>query len=156
MRKYISGKSQPGLDKLISKAGCAGVSVQWLATGQEASNPSSELAAFPTSYLFFQSQEHSETLDHGFFEVPYYSVCASAGNGLVVDSEEKGGSLAFTREWLHNYLRVSHKDLQMLDVEGDSMEPTLRNGGMILINRSDTRIRCKISETSGSCPLLVI
>lgn len=42
VRKYLSGQSIPGTDKLVALAAATGVSVQWLATGEERQGDGSE------------------------------------------------------------------------------------------------------------------
>lgn len=59
---------------------------------------------------------------------------ASMGGGTIVTTEEKGKPYYFRREWIRDRLGVSASDLRMIFVRGDSMEPTLCAGDMILID----------------------
>lgn len=59
---------------------------------------------------------------------------ASMGGGTIVTSEEQGKPYYFRQEWIRDRLGVTHDDLRMIFVRGDSMEPTLCAGDMILID----------------------
>ncbi|CAK0752058.1 putative HTH cro/C1-type domain-containing protein [Azospirillaceae bacterium] len=48
LRRYLAG-SEPGLDKVVRIAKAAGVSVQWLTTGEGPMRPEDESSAPPTS-----------------------------------------------------------------------------------------------------------
>lgn len=62
-------------------------------------------------------------------------VDAAAGFGVEVFGEEIERFLTFDREWLQRK-SLDHTELQLIRVKGDSMEPTLRDRDVILI---DTR-----------------
>ena len=54
-------------------------------------------------------------------------------------SPEVEGLFAFRKDWL-NKLNIPTGNIELFDVVGDSMEPTLRNGDTLLVDRSDTKI----------------
>jgi len=70
--------------------------------------------------------------------IPLYNVKAKAGHGSLVTSEKIVDSLAFKRDFLRNELNATPGDLYLIHVEGDSMEPTLRAGDLILVDRRRT------------------
>ncbi len=76
--------------------------------------------------------------DDAFVEVPVYSVKASAGHGAEVLQEKPVDWLHFKREWIRRELRASVADLYLLYVEGDSMEPTLCEGDIVLVQKRGT------------------
>ncbi len=76
-------------------------------------------------------------LPKDFVTVPRYNVMASAGGGSLVESEQVVDHLAFRAEWVRNALGVSPKDLAVVSVIGESMEPYLADGDLILI---DTKV----------------
>jgi phage repressor protein C with HTH and peptisase S24 domain len=49
--------------------------------------------------------------------------------------------LAFKEDWIRRELRASPDDLRLIYVQGDSMEPDLRAGDIILIDHTDTHAR---------------
>ncbi len=75
-----------------------------------------------------------------FIPIPRLDVEASAGHGSLVQSEESTGSYAFNRKWLARR-GLNPKDLAVISVAGDSMEPDLHDGDLILINRADQVLR---------------
>lgn len=72
----------------------------------------------------------------GFVQVPRYEVKASAGGGAMIHSEQIVDHLAFRSDWVRNALGVAVSSLVLINVIGDSMEPTLSEGDLILINKS--------------------
>lgn len=76
----------------------------------------------------------------GYAYIPLYDVQVAAGGGRM------GGGyavneLAFREEWIRSTLHVNPGDLSLVHVEGDSMEPDLRAGDIILIDHTDTTVR---------------
>lgn len=67
--------------------------------------------------------------------IPLYNVVASGGDGSFLDDEEVVDSLAFKREWVRNELRSNPKDLVLVQMTGESMEPTLGRDDVLLVNR---------------------
>lgn len=71
-----------------------------------------------------------------FVDIPYYQEAElSLGNGTIIhDDEHPGRSLSFQQEWLDGLgLEVEH--LVVVKCKGDSMEPRVRNGDIVLINK---------------------
>ncbi len=77
----------------------------------------------------------------GFVQIPRYEVVASAGGGAVIHSEQIVDHLSFKADWVRNALGVPVKDLALINVLGDSMEPTLSDGDLILIDMSTRRVK---------------
>lgn len=71
----------------------------------------------------------------GFVLVPRYDVAASMGNGAVIHSEQIVDHLAFRAEWVRTELGTTPKNLILISAIGDSMEPSLRAGDLLLIDR---------------------
>lgn len=69
--------------------------------------------------------------------IPKTSARAGAGSSHLIEDETEG-LYAFRKDFLST-LHIS-KNSVLLDVMGDSMEPTLRNGDTILIDRSDREV----------------
>ena len=67
--------------------------------------------------------------------VPKLNVRASAGHGAVNEDETAEHLLAFRRDWLRKRgLQADY--LSAIEVTGDSMEPTLKEGDTILVDRA--------------------
>lgn len=72
--------------------------------------------------------------------VPVYNVEASAGPGRIVDIEEHVANLAFSARYLAEMTSARGRDLAAIRVRGDSMEPTLLDDDMVLIDRTKTSL----------------
>lgn len=74
-----------------------------------------------------------------FAQIPRYQVEASAGCGALVEAEETSGFYAFNLKWLaRRGLKPAH--LCVISVRGDSMEPRLADGDLILVDRAQRQI----------------
>lgn len=73
--------------------------------------------------------------------VPRIEIGASAGPGGVADIEEQGPPIGFDAALLRELGVRRASLLSIIRVAGDSMEPTLRHGDDILVDRSSTTIR---------------
>jgi len=79
---------------------------------------------------------------YGYAQIPLLNVRArGGGNGTLNEGERAVDSLAFKEDWIRRELRVLPSDLRLIYVEGDSMEPDLRSGDIILIDHTDTTAR---------------
>jgi len=76
----------------------------------------------------------------GYVALPLYNdIRAAAGHGAVVDQEHPDDALIFNALWLRVEIGARPQDLCLIHVSGDSMEPTLRAGDVILVNRQACR-----------------
>ena len=86
------------------------------------------------------SKNRSEPVQGGFVMFPRYEIEAGAGPGRNVQSEQVVDFVSFKEEWVQNFLRVPRENLALLSVKGDSMNPTLNDGDMILVDLRSDRI----------------
>lgn len=77
----------------------------------------------------------------GYTYIPLLDVAAQAGAGRVVETEAVVDVLAFKEDWIRQELRKSPDDLRLIYVDGDSMEPDLRSGDIVLVDHTDTSAR---------------
>ena len=77
----------------------------------------------------------------GFVLVPKFEVQASAGGGIDNGALAHGPSemIAFREDWLRS-LGVNPRFAQALVARGDSMEPTIRDGDLLLVDRAIDRV----------------
>lgn len=71
--------------------------------------------------------------------IPRYRVAAAAGHGAIPGREEKAAAVAFSARWLEKLSSAKPKDLVIIQVEGDSMSPTLSHGDDIMVDLSAAR-----------------
>jgi phage repressor protein C with HTH and peptisase S24 domain len=91
-------------------------------------------SAFRKAELSIQSAPKKSINTH--INLPFYEVSASAGGGKLVESEEQTHLISFSPEWLNKEIGVSHNDVFLMLVDGDSMYPTLKSDAMIMVNRN--------------------
>lgn len=70
-----------------------------------------------------------------FALVPRVDVCVSAGHGALVFEEPAQSALSFRRSFLQE-IGVKPASAVVVSVKGPSMEPTIRNGGLLLVSTS--------------------
>lgn len=122
LAKWRDGKARPSFFGLANLAVAAGRSLDWLL---DLDTPT-KLSLVP-----------SDPGDFAF--IPKLNVRAAAGHGVQVEDEGVIGSVAFRREWLHRR-GVSPAAAHVLTAKGDSMEPTIRDGDMLLVDTSVDRV----------------
>lgn len=131
VRKWRDGLSEPSRLYLERIVRYAGVSVEWLVTGE---GPMRSGDAQAPRYRV------SEPLRPGYAALPSgKEVHPAAGATPSVEEGALGDALVFNEDWLRFELDARPQDLCLRRVAGDSMEPTLRAGDMILIDRRATR-----------------
>lgn len=81
----------------------------------------------------------TEKLD--FEVIPELELGYSMGGGSVFDSYEQRGIIPFARSWLRPMMRGSFSDLFVARGDGDSMQPTLLDGDLVLIDTAQRDIR---------------
>lgn len=72
--------------------------------------------------------------------VPEYAVTAAAGGGAVVAEENIISGWPFAEDYLESELKLGAAQLAIIEVRGDSMEPTLSSGDRVLVNLNDKQI----------------
>lgn len=72
--------------------------------------------------------------------VPVFDLSASAGFGAVVDQEAEVYSLAFPPAYLKRLTSSSPNNLAIISVKGESMEPTLLDDDIVLLDASKTNL----------------
>lgn len=131
-------KGKIGRDTLKSLASLTGVNSGWLLDGSGLmidvidNNESNE------TYRPVMAWEAPSDLDpDSFMIIPHVDVKFSAGNGRLVEFEpaSKMTGCAQRMEWFHKK-KVSPKNLVEVDVDGDSMEPRIPNGSVVIIDKS--------------------
>ena len=68
-----------------------------------------------------------------FVQVPILEASLSAGHGTTAGTEDVIGNLAFRSDWLRRE-GIQPNSASLVRVRGDSMEPTLRDGAMVLVD----------------------
>ncbi|MEE4451110.1 S24 family peptidase [Novosphingobium resinovorum] len=75
-----------------------------------------------------------------WIDVPRLAVGASAGPGAMADGEQAFDTICFSGRWLRS-MGLQPEHLSTIVVSGDSMEPSLRDGDEILVDRTLRALR---------------
>jgi phage repressor protein C with HTH and peptisase S24 domain len=121
--KWVSGRGQPSMISLVNLARAARVSIEWLATGQDAAKGEAQKA---------------ETGEYVY--LPHNSVRSSVGRGTV-QSRQIVDYLALKAEWLRRRIGIDPKNLMLVEAVSDSMAPTIDEGDLALVDLRDPRFR---------------
>lgn len=78
--------------------------------------------------------------NHGWIDVPRLAIDASAGPGAFASEEGEIGAFRFSARWLRGQ-GLDPAMLSAIAVAGDSMEPLLRDGDEILVDRTPRPLR---------------
>jgi phage repressor protein C with HTH and peptisase S24 domain len=137
-RKWLNGLAEPRRDRLVALAEAAGVTVSWLAQGEGAEPDLHRLANRAHSS---QSGDGPGTLNPAqFLVLPTRPEAAAAGSGeppARVPTEFIG----FRHDWLRNTFSREPGDLILEIAIGESMEPGIRSGDLLLIDATDQTFR---------------
>jgi phage repressor protein C with HTH and peptisase S24 domain len=75
--------------------------------------------------------------------VPVLSVEASAGPGSLAELEAKTSQFGFEEKWLKRLTASKASSLSIIQVVGDSMEPTLSDGDEVMVDLADGQNRLR-------------
>jgi phage repressor protein C with HTH and peptisase S24 domain len=120
--KWVSGRGQPSMISLVNLARAARVSIEWLATGQNA--PKGEAQKESGEYVY----------------LPRNSVRIPVGR-TTVQSRQIVDYLALRTEWLRRRIGIDPKNLVLVEAVSDAMTPTIDEGDLVLVDLREPRVR---------------
>ncbi len=99
------------------------------------------LKKISVNWLFFdQAVDMLKAETDKFFQVRYFSdIRASAGGGAY-GFDEEFETITLDEKIMHNMVGMGSTDLEAIHVDGESMEPTLQDGSIVFVDRSQTDI----------------
>ncbi|NJD91562.1 MAG: helix-turn-helix domain-containing protein [Geobacter sp.] len=148
-QQYEEGVHDPSW-KVVLKLAELGCNADWLATGKgkmwrEGFGPELDRMVAAAERIdaiheMIHGKRSEQQQAEGYVQIPRYEIAASAGGGAVVQSEQIVDYLTFKAEWLKMSLGLSPPQAAVISVIGDSMEPYLSDGDLILVDTSVARI----------------
>ena len=117
LQDYFSGRTSPTLDRFLLIA---------LAAGRD---PAEFFGAPPQLPM-----DHADQV-----MIPVMDVRAAAGSGEHPGLALADGELPFPRAWLRALARGLSRP-ECIRVAGDSMEPTIRDGALVVVDRAQTEL----------------
>lgn len=115
--RYESNERAPDADFLIKMNMIYGADPSQLLLGKQFSNGNNEYQLVPRS-----------------------SARPSAGHGTIIESEQIVDYMSFKKDWLKRVLGISHSDIALVEVRGDSMAGTLEDGELALVDMRQNRL----------------
>jgi len=111
------------------------------------------LKKISVNWLFFdQAVDMLKEETEKFFQVRYFSdIRASAGGGAEV-FDENFETITLDEKIMHNMVGMGNTELEAIHVDGESMEPTLQDGSIVFVDRTQTDINKNgifIASTTG-------
>lgn len=122
-QRYEAGEALPKA-QCFGSLGDLGVNLDWLLTGRGAADTPPVLA----------------DPGPGFVMVPRYEIAAAAGFGGFAEEEDPVGFLAFRADWLRRAADIRPDQAALISATGDSMDPTIRSGDLLLVDLGVTQI----------------
>lgn len=116
-----NGGSIPKAETLAKMAVAGGVTIDWLLLGD--------------------GSGHSRPSRSGpVVSIPHYEVAFSAGTGRLAPADERPQTFDIPEEWVRQVTGRNPANLVLAYCDGDSMEPTIRDGELMLLDRTDRRL----------------
>lgn len=135
--RYAAGTQELRADHL-AKLDAKGIDATWFVTGRGGMLGGSDKNGEGATKL--KVREAAPEPPEGFVLVPRYDVEASAGHGALIEGENIIDFMAFQESWVRRVLRVDPRRLVLISATGDSMEPAIRSGDLLLIDTSVDRV----------------
>ena len=137
-RKWLKGAAEPSRDRLVALAAAAGVNVSWLAQGE---GPAPDSASLANHARFSQSPVGAGSLNPAeFLVLPRRIEAAAAGSGHPhVNGQTE--FIGLRHDWLRTNFGREPAELTMEIAVGESMEPQIRNGDLLLVDTTDQTFR---------------
>lgn len=129
LARYEKGESLPDAGFLSRLCDVYGINPSWMLMGA-GPEKAPEVRAEPPP----QQSRAQLNLDV-YVYIPLYNVVASGGGGAFSSNEEVVDALAFKRDWIRSELRANPRDLVLVLMTGESMQPTLGKDDVLLVNR---------------------
>ena len=72
-------------------------------------------------------------------QVAVHDAQIAAGDGVYIDRAHKTGEIGFDRAWLRTMTDTPPRKLRIIQLRGDSMEPTLPDGAWVMVDLNDVK-----------------
>lgn len=129
LARYEKGESLPDAGFLAQLCKAYDISPSWILLGK-----GPQTADFNDDDEVDWRYAHKPDPDL-YVYIPLYNVVASGGSGSFPENEKVVDALAFKREWIKNELKTSPKNLVLVTMTGESMEPTLGKDDVLLVDK---------------------
>lgn len=113
---------------IVTLCDSSGANIRWLLNGEG------------NKYLEDEINEYS-IVESEYVRIPKVKAKVSAGHGRFVDleSDQIIDWMMFKKSYITNYLNADPKKCILVKAEGDSMEPDIKSGDLLLVNTGDRK-----------------
>ena len=143
---FLKGRSMKRADLALMAEACE-VRINWLVTGDGPMLLHQDPATLTITGQGDTSGQIKLRLQT-FVNIKRYDVRASAGPGDIVESEKRYGSVALDKDFIRQVLHRRRDDLVSIEARGDSMEPTIHDGEVLIVDVS-------VKEVQNGCVYLL-
>lgn len=91
--------------------------------------------------MFIEDNSGKNVYCDNIVYVPIFDIKNAAGSGCIVENETVIGHYPFEQEWFNKNILAPKNALVVFEVKGESMEPTIKDGDLIMIDTANTAIR---------------
>jgi phage repressor protein C with HTH and peptisase S24 domain len=135
-RKWLRGEAEPSRERLVALANASGVPVGWLANG-DGPEPRFKGAAGT-----IRPRGTAMPLDAGLDRQDYVVLPkrpeAAAAGAESQPAPNTTEFIAFRRDWVRGYLGVEADRLIVETAIGESMDPTIQDGDLLLVDTTES------------------
>ncbi|GAA5786112.1 S24 family peptidase [Chitiniphilus shinanonensis] len=131
-------------ENLLKAARALRVRPEWLAAGRGPMEASELGPPIETPFRPVRVIDNIDEAEHEIFEVPRYTLRASAGSGELVFEVDEVGSPNFFRSAWAKREGLDKSKLFSIVAKGDSMEPKIPDGASVIVHRQNTIVNGKV------------
>lgn len=138
LQAYLKGRSSVPLLPVARLCRAKGVSLDWLATGQQ---PAAAAAPAGAPARGFQEVGGADPLDDGrMVQIPPYRSGAGMGRGSGRNGTPDAQGLTLPRSFVTRVLGRLPERLAVVSAVGDAMAPTVHEGDLLVVDTEDRRL----------------
>lgn len=157
LNRYLAGRDMKAAN-MIALAEATKVSLDWLASGRGPmrlgmAEPPHEFRGVLNLADQLQAEQALLRPAAGTVLISRYDARAGAGVPALRVDEAVIEKISFSESWVRTVLRRNPDHLALIECRGDSMEPTLRDGDVLMIDTSVTEVhsaRIYVLDLDGS------
>lgn len=137
-RKWLRGQAEPSRERLVALADAAGVGIAWLAKGD---GPEPQFPDLRGAGGAEPAGRTASSVDPRRFLVLPKRVQAAAAGAGTPPAPPESEFIAFGHDWIRNSLGLEPEDLLLERAVGESMQPTIHDNDLLLVDITDRRLR---------------